>query len=100
MNTLIVTRHPGAINFLQRKGFSGDVVDHFEPSMAQSGMTVIGVLPVHLIAQVLESGCRYIQIILPQLPPEMRGKELTPSEMEEYGGKLVEVTNISLREIL
>ena len=97
METLIVTRHPGAVEFLQHCGYAGEVCEHFVPEMAQEGMLIIGVLPVHLIAQVLQSGARFIQVVLPQIPPEMRGAELTPAQMEEFGAQLIEITGITMK---
>lgn len=95
METLIVTRHPGAVEFIQYRGYVGEVCEHFVPEMAHEGMLIIGVLPVHLIAQVLQTGARFVQVVLPNIPPEMRGVELTPAQMIECGAQLIEITNVT-----
>jgi len=97
METLIVTRHPGAVEFIQHCGYVGEACEHFVPEMAHEGMVIVGILPVHLIAQVLHSGARFIQVVLPQIPPEMRGTELTPTQMEEFGAQLIEITGIAMK---
>jgi len=99
METLIVTRHPGAVDFIQHCGFAGEVCEHFVPGMAHEGMLIIGVLPVHLIAQVLQTGAHFIQVVLPQIPPEMRGVDLTPAQMVEFGAQLIEITGIQTRVV-
>ena len=96
---IIVSRHQGAIDFVLSNGFNGRIVEQFSPEMAESGMVVIGILPVHLIGEVLKSGSRFIQIQLPEVPREMRGQELTPEQMVQYGAKLVEVEQLVLREV-
>lgn len=97
--TVIVSRHQGAIAFVKSKGFNGRTVEQFSPGMAETGMLVIGILPVHLISTVLQRGARFIQIQLPEVPKEMRGQELTPEQMVQYGAKLVEVEQLVLREV-
>lgn len=99
METIIVTRHPGAIEFVQCRGYTGEVSEHFMPDMAREGMLIIGVLPVHLIAQVIQTGARFIQVVMPQIPPEMRGVELSPAQMEEFGAQLMEIVGITTRVI-
>jgi CRISPR-associated protein Csx16 len=97
---LIVSRHPGAIEFVTTCGYEGTVVEHFNPEMVEEGMVVIGVLPLHLAAEVLNRGGRFIQIIMPNVPAEMRGQELTPEEMLQYGATLMEVTNLQMEEVI
>ena len=97
--TIIVSRHQGAIDFVLSNGFNGRIVEQFSPEMVESGMVIIGILPVHLIGEVLKRGSRFIQIQLPEVPKEMRGQELTPEQMVQYGAKLVEVEQLVLREV-
>lgn len=96
---LIVSRHAGAIEFVESAGFSGDVVEHFSPDMASPGMIIVGILPIPLIQEVLDSGARFILIIMPSIPQEMRGVELNPWQMRQYGARLVEIQNIDTREV-
>lgn len=93
----IVTRHEGAKDFLRSKGYEGRVIEQFSPEMAEKGDLVIGVLPVQLIDEVLRRGARFISIIMPDVPEDMRGKELSPSQMEEFGARLVEIEDIFMR---
>lgn len=97
--TVIVSRHQGAIDFVNSKGFYGRTVEQFSPEMVAPGMLVIGILPVHLISDVLQKGGKFIQIQLPEVPREMRGQELTPEQMVQYGAKLVEVEQLMLKEV-
>lgn len=98
--TLIVSRHQGAIEFVESLGFNGTVVDQFSAEMVTSGMAVVGVLPIHLAAEVLGRGGRFYQIIMPSVPQEMRGQELTPEQMRQYGARLVEVESIVINEVV
>lgn len=97
---LVVSRHAGAIEWLRQKGFTGEVVTHLTPEMVQAGDTVIGVLPVHLVAELVKKGVKVFIIVMPQVPKEMRGQELTAEQMEQFGAKLLEVKSIELREVL
>ena len=97
--TIIVTRHPGAIEFIRDAGFEGEVIEHFTPEMVEEGIMVVGVLPVHLIGEILEKGGRYVHVVMPQIPQEMRGQELTTEQMREYGATLMEVINLGLLEV-
>ena len=51
------------------------------------GDTVIGTLPVNLVARVCARGGRYLHLSL-DLPAEARGRELTADELERYGARL------------
>lgn len=91
MGTLVVTRHKGAIEWLKCKGHirEGDtILEEFKPEMVSEGDTVIGVLPLALAVQALERGARVYLLQLPQVPRELRGKELSVEEMDEYGTAL------------
>jgi len=97
---IIVSRHQGAIEFVESSGFSGEVVEHFSIEMVTPGMVVVGVLPIHLAAEVLNRGGRFYQIIMPSVPQEMRGQELTPEQMRQYGARLMEVESLVLNEVV
>jgi len=96
----IVTRHPGAVAWLKSKGFEGEVVAHLTPEMVDEGDVVIGVLPVHLVAELKEKRARVIILVLPQVPPEKRGQELSPEEMDRFGARLLEVEELRLKEVI
>ena len=83
MKTIFVTRHVGAAEWAARHGFDGvECVSHFVPTAEP--VRVIGTLPVHLAAAVCRVGGEYWHLKL-DIPPEMRGKELTAEEMEHAG---------------
>jgi CRISPR-associated protein Csx16 len=90
MTTWFVTRHSGAVEWARRQGLAVDrQVDHLEPVELAEGDTVIGTLPVHLAAAVCERGGHYLHLSL-DLPPELRGRELTADDMEAAGARLEE----------
>lgn len=97
-DTIIVTRHPGALVYLESLGYTGEIVGHLDPTQITVGTTVIGILPVQLIAAVLAAGGQYIGVVLPELPAEMRGVELTAAQTVEYGAQLVRVNSIDMEE--
>ncbi len=88
--TFFVTRHAGAVEWAARQGVAVDrTVAHLDLAEVRRGDVVIGTLPVHLAAEVCESGARYLHLVL-DLPPEQRGLELTAEEMARCGPRLVE----------
>lgn len=88
MTTWFVTRHPGAVAWAQRRGLAVDrQLAHLDPEQIAPGDTVIGTLPVNLVARVCARGGRYLHLSL-DLPAEARGRELTADELERYGARL------------
>ena len=88
MTTWFVTRHPGAVAWAQRRGLAVDrQLAHLAPEQIAPGDTVIGTLPVNLVARVCARGGRYLHLSL-DLPAEARGRELTADELERYGARL------------
>ncbi len=91
--TWLITRHAGAREWVEQKGIRVDAVlghlDEEALGRIQQGDTIIGTLPIHLVAEVCARGARYLHLSL-NLPPEARGKELTPEEMDRYGARLEE----------
>lgn len=90
MTTYFVTRHQGAKDWAQQQGIVVDqLTEHIDPVNIQPGDVVIGTLPVHLAAQVQENGGRYLHLQL-DLPPALRGKELSAEEMSRVNAQLSE----------
>lgn len=90
MTTWFITRHPGARQWAAEIGIAVDaVLDHLDPAQVQPGDRVIGILPVHLAADVCQRGGRYFHLSL-DLPPEARGRELTAEDMRRYGARVEE----------
>jgi len=77
---LVVTRHPGLVEYLREKGLVGEVevVAHANPTIV-TGKHVCGVLP-HSLSCLCAS---FTEVPL-DLPPELRGKELTLEQMREF----------------
>ena len=93
---VIVIRHPGAIEWLRAKGFAGDIVSHLLTESIGPGNIYIGVLPVPMIRQILDSGSRFFLLVMPEVSLAQRDREMTPAEMDAAGAKLVEVKNIEM----
>lgn len=85
----LVTRHAGALEWARRQGIDAEAVAHLDPKEIRPGDTVLGTLPVHLVAEVCAQGGRYLHLVL-DLPPEARGRDLTADDMERYGAHLQE----------
>lgn len=86
--TFFVTRHPGAVEWARRKGIEVDeMLAHLDLERVQKGDTVIGVLPVHLAAEVCHKGARYLHLSL-DIAAGFRGKELNADDMERFGARL------------
>ncbi|MBK1673193.1 CRISPR-associated protein Csx16 [Ectothiorhodospira shaposhnikovii] len=89
-NTYFISRHPGAVAWAARRGIPVDrTLDHLEIDLVHPGDTVIGTLPINLVARVCERGGRYLHLSL-SLPPELRGQELSAETLERLGARLEE----------
>lgn len=90
MNYLI-TRHPGALEWLNQVLIEPAIHLHHLQNLdgIGSGDTVIGTLPVNLIAQVCRKGARYLHLEI-DVPQQLRGQELTVRQMVQLGIVLVE----------
>lgn len=78
---LIVTRHPGLLEYLLEIGLadhSTEVVSHASPE-AVAGKNVCGVLP-HSLSYLCET---FTEVPL-DLPQELRGTELTVEQVRQY----------------
>ena len=88
MTTWFVSRHPGALQWMQQRGPAFDQhVPHLNPAQVQPGDTVIGTLPVNLAAQVCARGAAYLHLVL-RLPEAARGQELSAQELQNMGATL------------
>ena len=88
MTTWFVSRHAGAVEWARRQGLRVDhQVAHLAVEAIAPGDTVIGSLPVNLAAEVCARGGRYCHLSL-QLPPQLRGRELSADEMEALGARI------------
>ena len=80
---VVVTRHPALLEYLQELGMTTAetaVISHASPE-AIRGLHVCGVLP-HSLSALTES---FTEIPL-SIPPELRGVELTLTQLRQYAG--------------
>jgi len=88
MDTVIVTRHGAAVEWLRRKGITGKVIAQATLEDVK-GKDVIGVLP-YWLGSLANS---VTEISMPNLTLEQRQKnaqgDMSPEEMDEAGAKLV-----------
>ncbi len=86
----IISRHAGAVEWLASRIPAPYVhLLHLQSAQPiQAGDTVIGTLPVNLIAQINAQGATYLHLTL-ELPPHLRGQELTADQLDQLGAQLV-----------
>lgn len=88
MRTWVVSRHPGALTWLQHRGFKNyHQVAHLDPTVPQPGDVVVGNVPVPLIAALTERDIAYYHLTVP-LTLERRGAELSCEELDHLGARL------------
>lgn len=88
--TWLVTRHPGATEWMDRHGIAFDChVRHLDPHAVRAGDVVIGTLPVQLAAEVCANGARYLNLSL-DLPESLRGVELSALQLDACNGRVEE----------
>jgi len=86
--TFFVSRHAGAVQWAKHHGIDVDHhVIHLSPDEVKQGDTVIGSLPVHLVAAICERGATYVNLSM-DLPRELRGRELTAEDMDHCKARL------------
>ena len=83
MDTVITSRHAGAIEWLRRQGIVGEVIAHATED-AVRGRHVYGALPLHMASLA----AKITTIDMPNLPAEWRGRDMTPEEMDIAGATL------------
>ncbi|RVT47822.1 CRISPR-associated protein Csx16 [Rheinheimera sediminis] len=85
----LVSRHSGATAWIEQQGIAIDhKVSHLDADAVQSGDTVVGTLPIHMVAALNERGIYYVHLEL-NIPAHLRGQELTLQQMTEVGVSLV-----------
>jgi CRISPR-associated protein Csx16 len=92
MTTYFISRHPGAVEWATTEGHKVDQqLSHFDVTIVNQGDEVLGTLPINLVAEVNARGADYFHLTL-DLPPEVRGKEITAEDMRHYGARLEQYT--------
>ena len=89
MTTYFVTAHPGAVEWARQEGIDATPLAHLDPARLCSGDTVIGNLPVHVVAAICARGSRYLHLCL-DVPEGSRRRELTAEEMVRFGARVEE----------
>lgn len=99
--TWIVTRHLAVLPWLGRRGYVtaedqdvAEIKQHLsveDENRIYRGDTVIGVLPIQIVARLTGRGVTCLLLEM-QVPPEARGRELSVEDMESYDARLVRVT--------
>ena len=88
MKTWFISRHPGALQWMQRNKIHFDEhVTHLDTKLIQPGDKVVGSLPVNLAFEVCEKGASYWNLSL-HIPAQARGVELSADELDKYSAKL------------
>ncbi|WP_298236511.1 CRISPR-associated protein Csx16 [uncultured Azohydromonas sp.] len=88
MTTYFVSRHPGCVEWARLQGVQVDAwLPHLDLCQVQPGDTVIGTLPVHLVAEVCRRQAAYVHFSV-DLPCHMRGVELDASQLQLLGATL------------
>ena len=83
MERILITRHKALAEFLNQQGIKFDKIIEHATAEDVKGKDVYGVLPLHLAA--LANTITSVDL---NLPAEMRGKELTISDVGEYFNSL------------
>ncbi len=96
MKVVIVSRHEGTISLLKKRFPDAEVVSHLSDPAAYKDCLIIGNLPIHMIAELLQNNNRFVLVAL-NVPPELRGKELNEEELKKYM-KLYEVKKLEIEE--
>lgn len=88
MKTWFVSRHPGALHWMQRNHIMFDVhVTHLDITQVRTGDKVMGSLPINLAADICARGAQYWHLSL-HLPANARGQELDADTLDCYQAKL------------
>ncbi len=99
-NNKIVTRHAGLIAWLKSHAIEGDNIPQLSADAAEikEGDAVYGVLPMQLIKSCMDKGATVYITVLPNVPVEMRGKEMSPAEMDSAGAKVLKMKSLEYEE--
>jgi len=99
----VITRHQSTVDWIMAKlngrgvgrdvFVTGDLSEEMILRM-RKGDVVYGILPIHLIKRLLRKGVEYYHVVLPNVPYELRGKELTLKQVKEFGGQIWKIEDI------
>ncbi len=93
MTTYIITRHTASrnwiLNNLPDTNDTPEIISHLDPQVIQSGDTVIGVLPLQIIAEITRKGANFYSFEI-NVPADLRGIELTEEHLKALSPKLIQ----------
>lgn len=89
MSIYLVSRHKGAVDWMNHTGHLYDThLKHLTDYQALSaGDTIIGSLPINIVADLNELGVSYQHLSL-YIPEHLRGMELTAAQLSALDAKL------------
>ncbi|VEI57500.1 putative CRISPR-associated protein, VVA1548 family [Pasteurella multocida] len=88
MAVWFVSRHQGAIDWIQQQGIHIDRFEnHLNVDDIQADDVVIGTLPIHLAAQVCEKGAKFYFLSI-NVTAQQRGTELNVQQLNEQACSL------------
>lgn len=86
---LVVTRHAGAADWVRALlGHTVQIVSHLEVDEIQPDTCYYGVFPLHLAAAICTAGAQCWAISV-NMPPALRGQELSADQLNLLGAELV-----------
>lgn len=88
VTSYFITRHRGARRWALSQGIEAVFADSLDPDSLQSGDEVMGVVPIHLAAEICRRGARYRALVM-DLGQTRRGRSLTVDEMEAANARLI-----------
>lgn len=90
MRTYLVTRHSGAVDWLKNRLCVADVLvlPHLEDIQFQAGDKVCGILPLAWAARICSQGAE-AHVISVDVPPALRGQEMSAAQLDALGARLV-----------
>lgn len=85
----VVTRHPGARAWLEAQlGQPVHSIAHLNPQDIVPGCCYYGVFPLNLAAAICAAGAECWAISM-DMPPHLRGQELSADQLRQLGATLV-----------
>ena len=89
MTVYLVSRHQGAVEWMNHMGHQYDVhLTHLDSDhKLLAGDTVVGSLPINLVADLTERGVHYLHLSL-YIPEHLRGIELSAEQLSQLDAKL------------
>ena len=89
MSIYLVSRHQGAVEWMKHMNHHYDVhLTHLSSEVPLcAGDTVVGSLPINLVADLAERGIGYTHLSL-YVPEHLRGIELSAEQLSQLDAKL------------